>query len=503
MEVFSPMQQHSQQKLRVVVAGGGTAGWMCAAALNKLMPHKVEVLLVESDQIGTIGVGEATIPTMQIFHRLLEIDEAEFMRETNATFKLGINFEGWKSTDSEYFHSFGMAGKDSWAGEFQHFWLRAKSIGIAKDFECYSLESLASKKSKFSKIAKPHLNYAYHLDATAYAKYLRRIAEKNGVTRVEGKIEAVNISPVDGAISGLSMSSGEMIQGDLFIDCTGFSGLLIEQALHTGYDDWSHYLPSDSAVAVQTEAAEGLCPYTRSIAHPFGWQWKIPLQHRVGNGLVYCSQYCSDEKAQATLLASVDGKPLTEPKLIRFKTGKRRKAWNKNCVAIGLSSGFLEPLESTSIHLISSAILRLIKLLPVGPNFTQESDEYNRQSDEEMSEIKDFIILHYYVNNRDDSDYWRFCNKMDIPETLMRRLNTYESSARIFRSPSELFTVSSWNQVMLGQGVEPKAYHPIADKMSAAELENYFEKMSGYLDHIVDQLPSHEKFIEQYCRSNQ
>lgn len=494
---------HNQKdKLKIIVAGGGTSGWMCAAALSKLMPHIVEVCLVESDKIGTIGVGEATIPTMQIFHRLLEIDEAEFMRETHATFKLGINFEGWGDKGSSYFHSFGSAGKDTWAGEFQHFWVRAKKEGFAEDFSSYSLETVAAKQNRFGKISKPYLNYAYHLDATSYAIYLRRLAEKSGVQRIEGTIEKVNLDADSGCVSSLSLASGEQVTGDLFIDCTGFAGVLIEQALNTGYEDWSHLLPTDSAIAVQTEGVEDPLPYTRSIVHPFGWQWRIPLQHRVGNGLVYCSRYCNEEKAREALLANVEGKLITDPKLIKFKTGKRRKAWNKNCIAIGLSGGFLEPLESTSIHLVSSAILRLIQLLPSGSSFEKESKEFNRQTDKEMDEVKDFIILHYFINNREDSDFWRLCARMEVPETLLTRLNMYESSARIFRSPDELFTVNSWNQVMLGQGVRPSAYHPIADKMSSLELESYFKKMAGYLSHVAEQLPSHKQFLDQYCKAS-
>lgn len=489
------------ERLKIVIAGGGTAGWMAAAALGKLMSHRLSIRLIESDQIGTVGVGESTIPTMQVFHRLLGIDERTFMRQTNATFKLGIRFEGWKEIGSEYFHSFGTAGKDTWAAEFQHFWLRAKKLGIADAFGSYSIELQAAAAKRFAAEFEPRLNYAYHLDATAYAKYLREMAEKNGVIRTEGKIKHIKLDEHSGHIRSLILESGEEVGGDLFVDCTGFRALLMEGALHTGYEDWSHWLPCNGAVAVQTESVEDPVPFTRAIAHSFGWQWRIPLQHRVGNGLVFCSDYCSAEEAKGVLLNNIKGAPLSEPRLISFKTGKRRKSWNKNCVAIGLSSGFLEPLESTSIHLISSAILRLIRLIPIKEISEEDVNEFNRQMDVEMAEVRDFIILHYKVNNRGDSNFWNYCRQMEVPEKLHHRLAMYEQSARIFRAPEELFTINSWNQVMLGQGITPREYHPIADITSEADLREYFDKMRRYINEVVSRLPTHADYLKSYCNS--
>lgn len=487
--------------LKVVIAGGGTAGWMTAAALGKLMSHHLSVRLVESDQIGTIGVGEATIPTMQAFHRLLGVDERSFMQETNATFKLGIQFENWKEIGSHYFHSFGIAGKDTWAGEFQHFWLRAKKLGIADAFGDYSIELQAAVANKFAADFKPRLNYAYHLDATSYARFLRKIAEENGVRRTEAQIKHIRLDESSGRIRSLILDSNEEVSGDLFIDCTGFRAILMEGALHTGYDDWSHWLPCNGAVAVQTESGGEPVPYTKAIAHPFGWQWRIPLQHRVGNGLVFCNGYCSVDQAKEVLMQNLRGNIISEPRVISFKTGKRRKSWNKNCVAIGLSSGFLEPLESTSIHLISSAILRLMRLIPLAGISDVEAKEFNRQTDIEMDEVRDFVILHYKATNRNDSPFWNHCRQMEIPSKLDNRLAMYKQSARIFRAPEELFTVNSWNQVMLGQGIIPEAYHPVADIMSDSDLRDYFKRMREYIKSVVDALPAHTEYLNSYCRS--
>jgi tryptophan halogenase len=337
---------------KVVIAGGGTAGWMAAAAISKLLGKNLDITLVESDEIATVGVGEATIPTLQYFHQLLNINEAEFLKETQGTFKLGINFEGWRDVNQDYLHAFGVTGKDCWAAGFQHFWTKGKQKGIASDFGDYCLEKVTASKEKFAHLPNNGLNYAYHIDATRYGQYLRKISEKHSAKRVEGKIKDVNLDANTGFIQSLTLESGQSIEGDLFLDCTGQRALLIEGALHTGFEDWSHWLPCDSAIAVQTESTGTIKPYTRSIAHDFGWQWRIPLQHRVGNGMVFCSKYVSDEKALAALESKLEGEKITEPRVIKYRTGTRRKHWNKNCIAIGLSSGFLEPLESTSIHLI-------------------------------------------------------------------------------------------------------------------------------------------------------
>ncbi len=486
---------------KVVIAGGGTAGWMTAAALTKLLGKQLEITLVESDEIATIGVGEATIPTLQDFHQFLQINEAEFLKATNGTFKLGISFENWRNIDENYIHAFGTTGQQSWAAGFQHFWLKAKQQGIAGEYGDYCLEQVAAQQEKFSHLANKGINYAYHIDATLYGKFLRTMAEQHGITRVEGKIEQVNIEHNSGDISSLTLQSGEAIGGDLFIDCTGQRALLIEQALHTGYIDWSHWLPCDSAIAVQTKAIKAPIPYTRSIAHEFGWQWQIPLQNRVGNGIVYSSRFVSDEKALATLTSNIEGEALTNPLHIKFRTGTRRKHWNKNCIAVGLSSGFLEPLESTSIHLIQQAIIRLIKLFPYHGIKESDVNEFNMQTQFDTERIRDFIVLHYKVTNRNDASFWQHCRNMSIPETLMHKIQLFKETGRMFRENNELFN-DSWMQVMIGQGLIPENYHPMVDNMSDKELRDFFTHLENKMTSIVAKLSKHSDYVQKYCASN-
>jgi len=491
----------NQKITKIVIAGGGTAGWMAAASLSKLLGKSFDITLVESDQIGTVGVGEAAIPTLTAFHRLLGINEQAFMKATHATFKLGINFENWKTGDDEYMHGFGRVGKECWAGEFQHFWLHGKQNNIDFDFDHYSPEIQAAKAEKFA-LSKGGLNYSYHLDATLYAKFLRTFAEAHGVTRIEGKITDVAKCPTTGCIQSIQLDNGHVIDGQLFIDCTGFAGLLIEKSLHTGYEDWSHWLPSDSAVAVQTKSVSSPLPYTRSIAHESGWQWRIPLQHRVGNGLVFCSKYLSDEDAKSLLVKNIEGEMINQPRVIKFKTGRRRKGWNKNCVALGLSSGFLEPLESTSIHLIMSGVLRLIRLFPFEGITPATVNEYNQQLTSELEHIRDFIILHYHATQRDDTPFWQYCKHMEIPDSLKQRIDLFKETGRIFTTEGELFRVDSWSQVMLGQGVYPEQYHQIAAIMKQHELDRFLSDIRQTIDKAVEGLPSHQSFLDQYCPSN-
>ena len=424
----------------IVIAGGGTAGWMAAAAFSKLLGKNLNITLVESDDIGTIGVGEATIPPIKTFHKLLGISEQDVMKATHATFKLGISFENWGLKNQDYIHSFGQTGKECWAGEFHHFWLHGLRKGISAPFGDYCYELQAAKANKFALSKNTPINYAYHLDATLYAKYLQEFSKNLGVTRVEGKIEQVEKNNKSGEISSLVLKSGQVIEGDFFIDCTGFQGLLIEQALHTGFDDWSHWLPCDRAVAVQTKAIAEPLPFTRSIAHESGWHWKIPLQNRVGNGLVYCSKYCSDEEAIAKLTANIEGDLLTEPRVIKFNTGRRRKGWNKNCVALGLSSGFIEPLESTSIHLIMSGIIRLLRLFPFDGIQQSAIDEYNNKLDSELHAVRDFIILHYKATQREDSNFWLHCKNMEIPASLSHKIQLFKETGRVFLDDGDIFS---------------------------------------------------------------
>ena len=488
---------------KIVIAGGGTAGWMVAALMSKTVGKVIDISLVESDEIATVGVGEATIPPLVKFNQLCQINEKEFMAAVQATFKLGISFENWRDVGEDYIHSFGNTGTDHWSAGFQHIWLAAQRKGLAGEFGDYCLELRAAQENKFAHLPKNGLNYAFHIDATLYAKYLRKLSEECGIKRVEGKIVKVNQDSESGFITSLTLASGKEIEGDLFIDCTGFRGVLIEQTLHAGYEDWSHWLPCDSAIAVQTESTGPAIPYTRSIAREAGWQWRIPLQHRVGNGMVYCSRYISDDDARESLLANIEGELLTEPRVIKFRPGQRLKQWSKNCITMGLSSGFLEPLESTSIHLIQRSAIRLMQMLPQDRIVQTDIDEYNKQARFEIETIRDFIILHYCVTNRQDTPFWRHCRNMEIPETLAHRIKLFRETGRVFRIPNELFAENSWLQVMLGQGIVPEQYHPVVDVMDAEELERFLKEIKSNVERTVAQLPDHEAYIEQYCRATQ
>jgi tryptophan halogenase len=486
---------------KVVIAGGGTAGWMAAASLAKLLGRNLDITLVESDAIPTVGVGEATIPTLLTLHQLLEIDEQEFLRAVQGTFKLGISFENWRDVNKDYIHSFGWTGKDCWAAGFQHFWLKGLQQGIALPFGQYCPELVAAEQNRFVVTPRDGLNYAYHLDAGLYAKFLRGLAEEHGAVRQEGTIDRVVQDPRTGHIRSLVLKSGMTIEGDLFIDCTGFGGLLIEKTLHAGYDDWTHWLPCDRAVAVQTRSVGAPVPYTRSIARESGWQWRIPLQHRVGNGLVFCSQYWSEDEAIATLLENVQGETLTEPRVIPFRTGQRREHWKKNCVALGLASGFIEPLESTSIHLIQRGIIRLMQMFPYDGIREPDIREFNEQMRHECDNVRDFIVLHYHVTERRDTEFWRHCSSMSVPDSLQHRIDLFRESGRVFKVPNELFGENSWIQVMLGQGLMPQQYHPIVNMMKDGELEQFLRQIRGSIEKRVSQMPTHEKFIDYYCRA--
>ena len=480
---------------RVVIAGGGTAGWTVAAALVKNLGPLLAITLVESDAIGTVGVGESTIPTARRFHELIGLDEQAFVRATGASFKLGIAFEDWARVGDRYFHSFGVTGPSTWMADFQHMWLEAREQGFAGELGDYCLELQAAKAGKFQGGRGSPLNYAYHLDATAYGQFLRGIAEPQGVRRVEGKIAEVKVAPDSGFIEALVLESGETVEGDLFIDCTGFRGLLIEGALATGWDDWSHWLPTDSALAVQTEAVGPARPYTRAVAHRAGWQWQIPLQHRVGNGLVYCSRFMSDDEAQALLAERVEGPMLTEPRLIRFKAGSRRKEWHKNCVAIGLASGFVEPLESTSIHLIMIAVTRLMQLFPFGGVNEAVAERYNDVARREIEGIRDFIILHYYLNERDEP-FWQECRSLDIPASLAERIALFREGANAYQAADELFRTDSWVQVMLGQRLTPRSHHAMGQLMPPEQLRTALAGAAEKVRQAVARLPAHQAFLD-------
>jgi tryptophan halogenase len=489
---------------KLVVVGGGTAGWMSAALLKRVFGDVVDIELVESEEIGIVGVGEATIPPIQHVNAVLGIDEAEFLRETKSTIKLAIRFENWRVQGEKYYHTFGAPGRSQAFCHFHHFWTRAQQAGHQSNLWDYDLNYLCAEAGKFAKlqVSDPmwEMPYAYHFDASLYGAYLRRYSEKHGVKRTEGLVEQVNIHSENGHVESLVLRDGKVIEGDFFIDCSGIRGLLIHKKLNTGYEDWGHWLPCDRAMAVPSERFEETLPYTRSIAHSAGWQWRIPLQHRNGNGLVYSSNHYSDDEAANILLNNLESKATGEPRIIPFRTGRTRRQWNRNVVAVGLSSGFLEPLESTSIYLIQSAIVRLIHLFPHAGVSAGLVDEYNRQSKREYELIRDFIIMHYYLNERDDSQFWRDTRNMDVPERLIQKIELFRSNGSLFQDQLDIFLEPSWLQVMLGQGVMPQDYHPIADGLSDQQLQEKLTNTRKLKMEPLPKIPSHDEFLKMFCK---
>lgn len=490
----------------IVIVGGGTAGWMTAAALAKVLKGRYRIQLIESDEIGTIGVGEATIPMISVFNRMLEFDENEFVRETQASFKLGIEFVNWARLGDRYIHGFGVIGQDNWTVDFHQYWLKQYLAGKAQELDHYSINTWACRHDKFMRPRGDMPNsplsqiaYAFHFDASLYARFLRKYAEQRGVERIEGRIVGVGQRDGDGHIDVLTLQSGRKVEGDLFIDCSGFRALLIEGTLKTGYEDWSHWLPCDRALAVPCVSAKELTPYTRATARSAGWQWRIPLQHRIGNGHVYSSRFTSDDEAAAVLLGNLDGAPLAEPRPIRFQTGRRRLAWNRNVVSVGLAAGFIEPLESTSIHLVQMGIAHLLTFFPDRGFADDDRDQYNRVMQQEYEWVRDFIILHYKATERTDTPFWNHCRQMEVPASLQQRMDLFRSRGRVFREGNELFTKVSWLQVMHGQRIRPQAYHPLTDLLDEDEIQRYLEEVAGVIDACVDVMPKHAQFIAENC----
>jgi tryptophan halogenase len=502
------MNEHTIRN--VVIVGGGTAGWMAAAAFSRFLNNgHTKITLVESDEIGTIGVGEATIPPLITYNRMLGINEDEFVAETQGTFKLGIEFVNWGAKGERYFHPFGHHGHDLEGVHFHQLYLRERRRREIGDIADWSMSAVAASLGRFARPGPgtrgplSELLYAFHFDAGLYARFLRSYAERGSVRRVEGKVVDVSLRSQDGHVQSLTLASGEKVEGDLFIDCSGFRGLLIEQALETGYEDWTHWLPCDRAVALPTGNVGAPDPFTRATAHRVGWQWRIPLQHRMGNGYVYSSAHISDDAAVETILANVEGQPLAEPRKLSFTTGRRKLAWNRNVVSMGLSSGFVEPLESTSIHLVQSGIAKLIALFPDRRFDPIERDEYNRQMQDLFEDVRDFIILHYNATKRDDSDFWNDCRTMRIPDGLARKIDLWRAKGRLFREGRELFATTSWVAVFLGQGIVPKEYEPAVDALDEGQVAQALEQMRmGYLQ-MAQQLPPHADFIAQACRAPQ
>jgi tryptophan halogenase len=493
---------------KVVVVGGGTAGWMAAAALSKVFGARLSITLIESDQIGTVGVGEATIPMIQLYNRVLGLDENEFVRETNATFKLGIEFVDWRRLDHRYFHPFGLLGVDMDGIGFSHYWMRWLKSGGNLDYSHFNAETEAARARRFMRVegetgpmVMPNINYAFQFDASLYAAYLRRFSEKRGIRRIEGKIIDVTQFPDSGNIRSVKLESGDMIEGDLFIDCSGFRGLLIEQVYKAGYDDWSHWLPVNRAAAVPCESAGALLPYTRATAREAGWQWRIPLQHRIGNGYVYSDQYLSEDEAAARLLERLDGKALAEPRTLRFLTGRRRKCWVKNCIAIGLSSGFLEPLESTSIHLIQVAIAKLLAMFPKDGLNEALISRFNKEMAFNYDDVKDFLIAHYKITEREDTPFWKYVKYMEIPDSLKEKLEIFRTRGEVMARHDELFKETSWFAVLAGQGLMPESYHPVADAISEDELRLRLTKIRTGILNRINGMPEHDEFIRRNCAS--
>lgn len=488
----------------VIIVGGGTAGWMTAAALSKSIGTKdINIHLIESEEIGTVGVGEATIPHIKYFNNLAGIEEKNFLSQTSATYKLGIEFVNWGKLGDSYVHPFGPYGIDMQGVHFHHTWLRQKHKGTAKPIDEYSLPGLAAKAGKFQ-LPRPDLkasplssmDYAYQFDAALYAKLLRKLSQERGVQRTEGKIVKVNQHADNQLIDSIELENGRVISGDLFIDCSGFKGLLIEETLNTGYESWAHYLPCDRAVTRLSKRLDVLPPYTRATAKTAGWQWRIPLQSRTGNGYVYCSKYVSDDEALATLNEGLDTPAIAEPRFLRFKTGIRHKTWNKNVVAIGLAAGFLEPLESTSIHLIQTAIARLMTNWPDKSFNQHDIDYFNRKTYAEYEQVRDFLILHYCATQRNDSPFWNYCRTMDIPKSLKDRIAVYKENARLYREDLELFSHVSWFAVFNGQNIEPQRYHPLADILEDDRLEKRMAELHRATLRCVEIMPSHEDFLQ-------
>lgn len=492
----------------IVIVGGGTAGWMTAAALAKLLKQNYcNIHLIESDDIPTVGVGEATIPQIQLFNDTLGLDEDDFIKHTQGTFKLGIEFVNWGKIGDSYIHAFGGIGQDIEALPFYHYWWKLRQQNKVPDIGAYCLNAMACPQNKFMRSVNAgnsplsNIVYAFQFDAGLYAQYLRKFAEQHGVKRTQGKVTETRLHKENGFIKSVVLENGEEHHADLFIDCSGFRGLLIEQALNTGYTSWSHWLPCDRAWAVPCEKTEPLYPYTRATAHSAGWQWRIPLQHRTGNGHVYSSRFMDDEQAKQILLDNLPGKPLDEPRLVKFHTGKRNKIWNKNCIAIGLSSGFLEPLESTSIHLIQSTIARLMAFFPDKHFNAQDIDMFNQQMDAEYERIRDFIILHYKATQRDDSRFWDYCRMMEIPATLQQKMAQFAHNGNIVRDNLELFNETSWLEVLHGQNIHPRSYHPLVDVLPQDELERRVAHIQSVISHSVEAMPLHQTFIDEHCKA--
>ena len=483
---------------------------MSAAILARLIEHAgVSVTLIESEEIGTVGVGEATIPSIRNFNGILGLDEDDFLRKTQATFKLGIEFVDWLRVGHRYFHPFGTSGREVQAIKFHHLWLKmlqSGEPGLGR-LDDYNICAVAAAQNRFSRprggpdSVLSLLKYAFHFDAGLYANYLRGYAEARGVTRMEGKVVHVDLRPEDGFIRGVTLQDGRVVEGDLFLDCSGFRGLLIGQALGVGFEDWSRWLPCDRAVAVPSERVVPLRPYTGSTADAAGWRWRIPLQHRTGNGYVYCSEFISDDAAATRLISQLEGAPGAIPRPLKFKAGRRSAFWVKNCVALGLAAGFIEPLESTSIHLIQVGLAKLMTLFPDRAFAPTAMKLYNHSIAAQYEWVRDFIILHYKATERDDTPFWQRCRDMPIPDTLQEKIQLFRESGRALPAVEDVFTDHSWVTVMLGQGITPTGYDPVANSLPMRNMREFLLHVRDMTAKAAASLPSHADFIAQHCNA--
>lgn len=484
----------------IVIAGGGTAGWMAAAALSRFLGRDTRITLIESEAIGTVGVGEATIPQIHLFVAALGLHEADILKETKATYKLGIEFDGWLKPGHRYMHAFGKVGRALGIVPFRQLWHRARADRTAEEFGHYYFNEVAARAGRMAiperQTSELGLVHAYHFDASLFASYLRTYAEQRGVTRVEGKIETIERNSESGDVTCLQLDGERKVAGTLFIDCTGFRSLLLSQTLGVRFNDWSNFLPCDRALAVPSARNKTFRPYTQAIAHSAGWQWRIPLQHRTGNGHVYCSSFISDDEAAQTLSHNLEGEALDDPRPLRFKAGQHAQLWSHNVVALGLAAGFMEPLESTSIHLIQSSIARLLTFLPQGQASPFARDKFNRLTTSEWERIRDFLTLHYHANQRVGEAFWDQCRGMQIPDTLAEKIALFEEGAVIVRDEDELFTEEGWGQVMIGQGLTPRTFSPLASAMHRDDVAAYLAKLADSYRRAAAALPTHAEFVD-------
>ncbi len=492
---------------KILIVGGGTSGWMTAAALVAALPKNVEIILIESEEIGTIGVGEATVPGIKLFNDHIGLNEADMIKDSKATFKLGIEFQGWGAENSNYFHGFSDYGP-SYQGVMAHqFWRKSYEIDKSLKLEDFSITTQLAKQFKFfppnpdTRSIMHNYNYAYHFDAGLYSLHLRKHCEARGVKRINAKINEVKLSPINGYIESVVLENNEIINADFFMDCSGFKGLLIQKALNTGYTDWSHWLPVNRAFAVPSERFEKIPPYTVSKAHSIGWQWCIPLQHRTGNGIVYSNSFCSDDEAKETLLKNLSNKALKDPMQVKFTTGHANKFWNKNCLAIGLASGFIEPLESTSINFIQNIVTRFLDFYP-NKNFSETIiDEFNDMVLTDYKRVRDFIILHYKLNTRTDGELWKYTANMSVPDSLTQKIEIFKETGRISVWEKDLFQDHNWLAVLHGQGITPSSYDPLIDRIPENQILEISRKRKQDILSIIRQVPSHDDFIAQHCKS--